>query len=68
MATESCAGCRYWVRAPCSARGHCRRHAPEMGNLGRARWPETDETAWCGSFKAAPSSEGANAAEAAKEA
>jgi hypothetical protein len=69
MATEeTCQGCRFWARAG-SRRGHCRRHAPAMGRFGHATWPETAEGSWCRSFKkAAPSVEGANAADAAKEA
>lgn len=71
MATaENCGGCRFWARAPCAARGHCRRRAPELGRFGRAMWPETDETAWCGAFVklTPPITDGASAAEAAKEA
>lgn len=61
MALGSCKECAYWVRnKEVQYLGDCRRHPPTLVVLEdaygmsplRSEWPETDQDAGCGEFKA----------------
>lgn len=57
MPVGPCSSCAFFDPPPDSKRGLCRATAPRFANDGKARWPDCDETDWCGSYEAKPAAQ-----------